>query len=158
MDIDQITGEIINSAMYVHTALGPGLLESAYVTCLSAHLRKKGFKIMNEVPIRLVFDGIELDCAYRIDLLVEDLVVVECKAVKQLIPVHDAQLLSHIRLGFHPVGLLINFHALHLRDGIRRKVNGHHPSAPSRTPRPLRQSSVSATGREQGADPSLRSG
>ncbi|HJQ21370.1 MAG TPA: GxxExxY protein [Gemmatimonadaceae bacterium] len=141
MKINDITAEIIDSAMKVHTALGPGLLESAYVTCLGIELRRRGLNVSAEVPVQLVYEGVEVQNVYRIDQLVEDLVVVESKCVKQLIPVHEAQVLSHIRLGNYPVGLLINFHELHLRDGLRRLVNNNHPSVPSLTPWPPRQGS-----------------
>jgi GxxExxY protein len=123
MQLDQITQTIIGSAIRVHTALGPGLLESAYRICLRHELILQGLKVESEVPVPIIYRGLRIDIGYRLDLLVEDEVVVECKAVAKLIPLYEAQLLSHLRLKSLPVGLLINFHVMLLRDGIRRMVN-----------------------------------
>jgi GxxExxY protein len=138
VQLNNITGEVVDASMKVHTALGPGLLESAYLLFLSVELQKRGLKVVSEVPVKVVYEGVELSCAYRLDLLVNGCVVVELKAVKKLLPVHEAQLLSYLRLGKYPVGLLINFQEAHLRDGIRRFVNNLDPSAPSASLRPLR--------------------
>ncbi len=110
--------------MKVHTALGPGLLESAYEACLLHELRKNGFQAKSQVPLPVVYDGLELELGYRIDLLVEDLVVVELKAADAIHPIHEAQLLSYLKLSGKSLGLIINFHTVHLKDGIKRFVNG----------------------------------
>jgi GxxExxY protein len=123
MGTDQLTNRIIGAAMKVHSALGPGLLESAYGACLYHELRKQGLQVRKEVALPVSYDGIQLDVGYRIDLLVEEKVVVELKAVEKVQPVHSAQLLSHLRLSGHHIGLLINFHVRHLRHGISRVVN-----------------------------------
>lgn len=122
--LNRITSEIIDAAMKVHTALGPGLLESAYKACLAYELRKRGVAFRMEVPLNIRYDGIEVEVAYRLDMLVERSVVVEVKAITQLHPIHQAQLLSYLKLGGHDVGLLINFQTRHLRHGITRMVNG----------------------------------
>ena len=122
-ELNQRTGQVINAAMKVHTTLGPGLLESAYQACLTYELRKRGFAVREEVSIPLFYEEMRLDLAYRADLIVDDAVIVEVKAVEQLIPKHEAQLQTHLKLGHFRVGLLINFHEEHLRDGIRRRVN-----------------------------------
>lgn len=122
-EINQRTGQIVDAAMKVHTVLGPGLLESSYEACLSYELRKRGLTVLNQFPIPVVYDGIQLEIGYRADLLVDDSVVVELKAVEKLAPVHEAQLLSYLKLSGLRVGLLINFHEVHLKDGIKRRVN-----------------------------------
>jgi GxxExxY protein len=119
---DDLTREIIGSAIRVHATLGPGLLESAYRVCLHQELVLKGLRVEVEWPLPVAYRGRRIDVGYRIDLLVEDRVLV-VKALSQVLPVHEAQLLSYLRLGGYPVGLLINFHVLLLRDGIRRMVN-----------------------------------
>jgi GxxExxY protein len=121
--INDITRVVIDAAMRVHSLLGPGLLESAYVACLAEELRSRGFVVETQVPVPIQYQGKAIETAYRIDLLVHRAVVVECKAVQKLAPIHEAQLLSHLRLGRHQAGLLINFHVLHLRNGIKRMVN-----------------------------------
>jgi GxxExxY protein len=120
---NEISGIIVNAAMKVHTALGPGLLESAYEACLNHELRKAGLKTLTQVPLPLQYDGIKLDVGYRLDLIAEDLVVVEIKAVDSLAPIHTAQLLSYLKLSGKRLGLLLNFHVLHMKDGIKRVVN-----------------------------------
>ena len=108
--------------MKVHSALGPGLLESAYRACLSQELISQGLKLLCEWPLPVQYNDTQVDVGYRIDLLVEDLVVVELKSVRKIVPVHEAQLLSYMKLSKRPVGLLINFNVVHLRHGIKRKV------------------------------------
>lgn len=108
--------------MKVHTTLGPGLLESAYEACLAHELRMRGLHVLTQVALPVVYEGVKLDVGYRIDLLVEDLIVLEIKAVEALAPIHEAQLLSYIKLSGQRVGLLINFHVLHLKDGIKRRI------------------------------------
>ncbi|HEY3322210.1 MAG TPA: GxxExxY protein [Planctomycetota bacterium] len=123
MEINDITGQIVDAAMKVHTALGPGLLESAYRGCLVFELKKRGFAVASEAKLPVAYDGVNIDVGYRIDLLVEDVVIVELKAVDKLIPVHEAQLLSYLKLSGKKVGLLINFNVVHLKDGVKRLVN-----------------------------------
>jgi GxxExxY protein len=120
--VNKITGAVIAAAMKVHSHLGPGLLESAYEACLAHELRKQGMRVSQQVGLPVVYDGEKIDLGYRIDLIVEDVVVVEIKSVEAINPVHQAQLLSYIRLSGRSEGLLINFHVAHLRDGI--KVDG----------------------------------
>ncbi|HYV23753.1 MAG TPA: GxxExxY protein [Pyrinomonadaceae bacterium] len=122
MDRNEISGEIVDAALKVHSALGPGLLESAYAACLRHELIKRGLKVTSEVPVPVIYDGIRLEAGYKLDLLVEDMVVVELKAVETLAPIHQAQIISYLKLAKKPIGLLINFHSLHLRDGIKRFV------------------------------------
>ena len=118
-----VTGAVIDAAIRVHSALGPGLLESAYVACFAHELRARGLDVRTEVPLPLRYRGVTIDCAYRLDLVVEESVIVEVKASSKLLPVHQAQLLSYLRIAGLRVGLLINFHERHLRDGIKRLVN-----------------------------------
>jgi GxxExxY protein len=122
VDKNQISGAIVDAAMKVHTALGPGLLESAYSICLTHELVKRGLRVNCEVPLPVVYDTVKLDAGYRLDLIVEDTVIVELKAVEALTPIHQAQILSYLKLSGKPIGLLINFHSLHLKDGIKRFV------------------------------------
>ncbi|HXG65067.1 MAG TPA: GxxExxY protein [Blastocatellia bacterium] len=121
-EINQITQAVIGAAIEVHRALGPGLLESAYRACLCKELAVRGIPFERERPLPLEYKGIHLECGYRIDILVANAVVVELKAIEALAPVHQAQLLSYLRLGGWQVGLLINFHVPVLKDGIRRIV------------------------------------
>ncbi|RMF91100.1 MAG: GxxExxY protein [Nitrospinota bacterium] len=121
--LDRITESIIGAAIAVHRALGPGLLESAYEACLAFELAERGLQVEQQKPLPVVYREVKLDCGYRLDLLVEGMVVVEIKAVERLMPVHQAQLLSYLRLSGCKVGLLINFHTTVLKDGIRRVVN-----------------------------------
>jgi len=122
--INKVSGAIVNSAMKVHAILGPGLLESAYDACLAYELRKRGFHVDNQVGLPVIYEEEKLDLGYRIDLLVENLIIVEIKCVEAIHPVHEAQLLSYLRLSKKNVGLLINFHVASLRDGIKRMVDG----------------------------------
>ena len=103
--------------------LGPGLLESAYKPCLAYELRKRGLKVQTEVELPIVYDSVRVAVGYRIDQLVEDSVIVELKAVTRVLKVHDAQLLSHLKLSGMKLGFRINFHVVRLKDGIRRMVN-----------------------------------
>jgi GxxExxY protein len=122
VDKNEISGAIVDAAMKVHSALGPGLLESAYAVCLRHELIKRGLRVTSEVPVPVVYDGIKLEAGYRLDLVVEDTVVVELKAIEALAPIHQAQVISYLKLTGKPIGLLINFHSLHLKDGIKRFV------------------------------------
>ena len=121
--LNQITETIIGVAIGVHRALGPGLLESAYEACAAFDLIERGLKVEQQKPLPLLYKGVRLDCGYRLDLLVEGLVVVEIKSVDLLMPIHKAQLLSYLKLSGCRVGLLINFNAKILKDGIVRVVN-----------------------------------
>jgi len=131
-DINQISAQVIDAAMKVHTALGPGLLESAYEGCLLHELRKRGIRALSQVVLPVVYDTVTIDVGYRIDVLVEDCVIVELKSIDKLVPIHEAQLLTHLKLSGVKVGLLINFNVLHLKDGIKRMVNKLGTSASSR--------------------------
>ncbi|HEY2170435.1 MAG TPA: GxxExxY protein [Candidatus Angelobacter sp.] len=122
--VNQVTHAIIGAAMKVHSALGPGLLEKAYSACLAYELRKQGFDVKTEVELPVIYESVRIDLGYRIDLLVNDLVIVELKCVEKIAPVHEAQIISYLRLCRKSVGLLINFHVRHLKDGIKRFVEG----------------------------------
>jgi len=122
-DLNAITYQIIGAAMDVHRTLGPGLLESAYESCLAFELTERGLAVERQKPLPVVYKDITLDCGYRLDLLVEDAVVVELKAVDRLAAIHEAQTLSYLRLSGGKVGLLINFNVRVLKSGIRRLVN-----------------------------------
>ncbi len=122
MLFEETTGRIIDAAMKVHTALGPGLLESAYEACLLFELHRRGLKATQQVELPVVYEGVKIDVGYRIDLLVEDAVIVELKSVEKVLPIHHAQLISYLKLGGKRVGLLINFNVEHLKDGIKRMV------------------------------------
>ncbi|NQE04508.1 hypothetical protein C5S32_01440 [ANME-1 cluster archaeon GoMg1] len=121
--LNQITEGIIGAAIEVHRDLGPGLLESAYETCLAFELVERCLKVEQQKPLPVVYREVKLDCGYRLDILVEEAVIVEVKAVDRLAPIHKAQLLSYLRLSGCKVGLLINFNVKVLKDGIRRVVN-----------------------------------
>jgi len=125
MHINDLTYEIIGAAMEVHRALGPGLLESAYEECLCHELDLRGIPYRRQHPLPIVYKSVRLDAGYRLDLLVDDRVVVELKAVEALAPIHEAQLLSYLRLGGWSIGLLINFNVTVLRDGIKRMILNH---------------------------------
>ena len=125
MKINQLTEQIIGAAITVHRRLGPGLLESAYESCLAHELEKLGLYIERQKPVPLIYDAVKLECGFRADLVVANLVVVELKCKEQIHPVDEAQLLSHLRLLGFPVGLLINFQVTVLKDGIRRIVNNY---------------------------------
>lgn len=131
MNIDQITGSIVDAAFKVHTALGPGLLEGVYERCLRHELIKRGLRAESQIWLPVIYDQMVIEGGYRIDLLVEDQVVVELKVSEQLLQLHKAQLLSYLELADKRVGLLINFNVIHLRDGIKRLVNRYEPSATS---------------------------
>ncbi|MBK7131744.1 MAG: GxxExxY protein [Bacteroidales bacterium] len=120
MEINEITKEVIGCAIEVHRNLGPGLLESAYEECLAYELSKKDLVIKRQQPAPVVYKEIKLECGYRIDLLIENSVVVELKAVDAINPVHEAQILTYMKFAGKSVGLLINFNVTVLRNGIRR--------------------------------------
>jgi GxxExxY protein len=120
---DELTKRIIGAAMKVHTSLGPGLLESAYEACLCFELQKAGIKVERQKKLPIIYEELRLEEGYRIDILVDGQIVVELKAISKLEPVHEAQLLSYLRLSNCKLGLLLNFHVAHMRDGIRRVIN-----------------------------------
>jgi GxxExxY protein len=122
MESEDITNIVIGCAMKVHSVLGPGLLESAYETCLVHELKKYSVKVLSQVALPVTYDGIQLDAGYRIDLLVEDKVILELKAVEKITVLHHAQLMSYMKLSGKRVGLLLNFNTVHLKDGIKRFV------------------------------------
>ncbi|MCP4964394.1 MAG: GxxExxY protein [bacterium] len=122
--LNRITKQIIGAAIRVHEALGPGLLESAYEACLAFELADMGLEVAQQQPLPVVYRGVRLSCGYRLDLLVERSVIVEVKSVMRTEPIHEAQLLSYLKLSDRRVGLLINFNVKVLKNGIRRLVNG----------------------------------
>ncbi len=134
MEINEITHEIIGAAIHVHRRLGPGLLESAYEACLEYELLKAGLTVERQYAIPLVYEGVRMDCGFRIDLLVEWKVVVGVKSVTALEDVHRAQVLTYLKLSGAEVGLLINFNVRLLMDGVDRLVEGYRGPAP-RSPR-----------------------
>lgn len=119
-NIDKISGAVVDSAMRVHTALGPGLLESSYQACLEYELRDRGFSVEKQVAIPVVYRDVRLDVGYRADMIVDRAVLVELKCISRVLPIHQAQLLSYLKLSNLQVGLLLNFHVRHFRDGISR--------------------------------------
>ena len=121
--LNRITESIIGAAIEVHRALGPGLLESAYEACLSFELVQRNRKVEQQKPLPVIYQEVKLDCGYRLDLLVEESVIVEVKAVDRLAPIHQAQVLSYLRLSGCKVGLLMNFNVKVMKDGILRVVN-----------------------------------
>jgi len=125
MGINDITGTIIGAAIKVHQKLGPGLLESAYEACVEYELRKAGLRVERQKPVPVIYEDVHLECGFRADLLVEGCVIVELKAKDLLHPIDEAQLLSHLRLLNLQVGLLINFHEVVLKNGIKRMVNNY---------------------------------
>ncbi|MBI3585692.1 MAG: GxxExxY protein [Ignavibacteriales bacterium] len=124
-NLNEITDKIIGAAINVHRVLGPGLLESAYEACLAFELLQLGLKVEQQKPLPVVYKSVQLDCGYRLDLLVEESVIVELKFVDQLVPIHKAQLISYLKLSGLTVGLLINFNTTILKDGIQRIVNNY---------------------------------
>ena len=123
MELNEISKKIIGAAIQVHRTLGPGLLESTYEACLKYELEKRGLKIQSQVGLPVIYDGMKIDLGYRLDILVEDSVIIELKAVTAIIPLHEAQLLSYLKLSGKHLGLLINFNVTLLKDGITRRIN-----------------------------------
>ncbi|RMB53892.1 GxxExxY protein [Sphingomonas sp. PP-CE-3A-406] len=135
VDIDRITGDVIDVAIRIHRDLGPGLLESVYETVLAGKLAAMGYRVERQRPVDIEFEGMCFAAAFRIDLLVDERLILEIKSIDQLSPVHAKQLLTYLRLTKQPVGLLINFGGEMLKEGVRRLVNNHYPlsaSAPLR--------------------------
>ena len=125
MDLNELSHAIIGAAIEVHRRLGTGLLESAYRACLAYELRKRGFRVIQEQPVPVVYDNLKLECGFRADQIVNEAVVVELKAKSIVHPIDEVQLLSHLRLLNLRLGLLINFHESKLVDGVRRVINGY---------------------------------
>jgi GxxExxY protein len=119
---EELTSKIIGAGIEVHRCLGPGLLESAYEECLCHELSLQGIRFERQRPLPVIYKGIKIDCSYRLDIVVEDVVIVEVKAVDAIIPVHEAQLLTYLKLSGIRIGLLMNFHEAVLKDGIRRRI------------------------------------
>jgi GxxExxY protein len=125
MTVNEMTGTIIGAGVEVHRALGPGLLETAYVQCLCRELHMRGLEFVREQSVPVIYKGLKIDCGYRADIVVAGIVVLEIKSVEAILPVHEAQLLTYLRLGGWKAGLLMNFNVPILTDGgIRRKVLG----------------------------------
>jgi GxxExxY protein len=133
VDIDLITERIIGGAISVHREFGPGLLESTYEACLAHVLAMRGLTVERQVVVPIVFEGMRLECGYRIDMLVERTVVVELKTVARIEPVHIAQVLTYLKLSGRPLGLLINFNVVLLKDGIRRVIHQRQENASARS-------------------------
>lgn len=123
MDIEEIGKQIVDAAIKVHRSLGPGLLESAYQICLAYELRKRGLKVECEVPQTVNYEEIQIDAGYRLDMLVEDVVIIENKSVDQILPIHQAQLLTYLKLSDRRLGYLINWNVPLVKNGIHRMVN-----------------------------------
>lgn len=121
--LNRTTGRIVGAAIQVHSALGPGVLESVYETCLAFELREQGLFVQTQVPIPVVYKGISLDAGYRADMVVDHSIVVDIKTVSRVLPVHKAQILTYLRLLDHRIGLLLNFCVPIMSDGVRRVVN-----------------------------------
>ncbi|NOY42335.1 MAG: GxxExxY protein [Planctomycetes bacterium] len=121
---NELTEKILGAAMKVHSALGPGLLESAYEKCLLFELHQRQLKAESQVELPIVYEQVKIDAGYRIDILVEDEIILELKAVERVLPIHNAQLLSYLKLSQLRIGLLLNFNVMHLKEGITRMVNG----------------------------------
>jgi GxxExxY protein len=138
MTENAIAKEIVDAAFRIHTALGPGLLESVYDTVLAFELGRRGLPVTRQQPIPVVYENIHIDTGFRADLIVEDKVIVEVKSVELLAPVHKKQLLTYLRLADKRLGLLINFHVPLIKDGITRIVNGLEEDTHARTPSPPR--------------------
>ena len=132
MEFDTLSNQVIGAALKVHSTLGPGLFEEVYKVCLHHELTEKGFKVLSEVGIPVIYGGATLDIGYKADLIVEDSLIVELKSVAEFAPVHRAQLLTYLKLAHIQVGLLLNFNTAHLREGIVRMINSplrsFHPS------------------------------
>lgn len=124
MELNEVSGQVIGAAIAVHRELGPGLLESAYEACLVHELRQRGIQVEQQVSQPVFYKGLQLDCGYRLDLLVENRVIVELKAVEAVLPIHEAQLLTYLKLRKLRLGLLINFNVPILKNGIKRLLNG----------------------------------
>ena len=131
MDINTVSGQIVDAAMRVHSALGPGLLESVYEACLADELKNRHLFIECQLPLSINYFDKVIEAGLRLDLVVERTVVVELKSVESLLPIHTAQLLTYLRLGHYPLGLLLNFNVVHMKQGIKRLTNTPLPPSVS---------------------------
>lgn len=122
-ETERIASQVVDAAIKVHRVLGPGLLESVYEQCLAHELTLRGFRVQRQLPVPVVYEGLQLEVGYRLDLLVNDRVIVECKAVKEVTPVDRQQTLTHIKLSNKRLGFLINFNVTRLKDGLTRIIN-----------------------------------
>ena len=122
MELNDLTREIIGAAIEVHKHIGPGMLESAYEECLAYELASRGLSVTRQIPVPVVYKEVKLECGYRVDILVNDTVVLELKSVDVLAPIHEAQILTYMRFAKRRIGLLINFNVTVLKNGIRRYV------------------------------------
>lgn len=123
MELNEVSGHVVDAAMKVHSKLGPGLLESAYEACLAYEIRKRDLNVQTQVALPVQYEGVKLDAGYRIDLLVDSRLIVELKAVEKMHPIFEAQLLSYLKLSGCKVGLLLNFNVERMRNGVKRMVN-----------------------------------
>jgi GxxExxY protein len=144
LEINEITEMVIGAAIEVHRYLGPGLLESAYEECLCYELSQSNVRFERQVHVPVDYKGLHLDCAYRLDLLVAGVVVVEIKAIDEVLPIHKAQVLTYLRSARKPVGLLLNFNVRALKNGLSRIVNEYHGPTIEDSPRALSDLRVSA--------------
>ena len=126
MELNEISSRLLGAALKVHTGIGPGVLESVYQTCMHHELKKAALRVDAQVAVPVQYDGLQLESGYRIDLLVEDVVIVELKCVDALLPIHKAQLLTYLKLANKPHGLLLNFNVVHMREGIKRILNNRY--------------------------------
>ena len=126
--VDEIAAIVVDAAFKVHQELGPGLLESAYEACLTHELTKRGLVVEKQIPQPVFYDGITIDVGYRMDILVNDCVVIELKAVDQIIPIHQAQLMTYLKLSKKPIGFLINFNTTYFKSSIKRIANNYGES------------------------------
>jgi iron complex transport system substrate-binding protein len=127
IDVDSISADVVDEAIRIHRELGPGLFESVYETVLAGALSRKGYKVDRQRPVDIQYDGMTFEAAYRIDILVEDSLVIEIKSVERLTGAHAKQVLTYLRLLKQPLGLLLNFSGETMKEGIRRLVNNHRP-------------------------------
>ncbi|HUN61734.1 MAG TPA: GxxExxY protein [Candidatus Sulfotelmatobacter sp.] len=141
-----LTGRIIGAAIEVHRLLGPGLLESAYEECLCKELKLRGIGYERQKPIPVVYKGVKLECGYRIDLLVERSVVVELKSVEAIAPIHEAVVLTYLKLSGNSIGLLINFNVAVLKEGVRRYIRSQANNSPQRAPRSTEETEIHIPG------------
>ena len=125
IDIESVATEMVDAAIKVHRTLGPGLLESAYQQCYGYELNKRGLLVVCEVPLPLAYNGLKIDAGYRMDMVIEGLVLVENKAVETILPIHEAQILTYLKLSGFSLGFLLNWNVRLMKDGIYRKVNKH---------------------------------
>ncbi|MBZ0118302.1 MAG: GxxExxY protein [Sandaracinaceae bacterium] len=131
MDDNRVTEQIIGAAIAVHRELGPGLLESTYEACLACELSHRDLKVERQKPLPVQYRGLQVDCGYRVDLLVDDQVIVELKTVASVLPIHEAQILTYLKLSQLRVGLILNFNVRLMKEGIHRFLSGASKSAPS---------------------------